>query len=623
MCGIAGAVGPLADRLQRVRVIVDLLLHRGPDEGGQFDDAQCSLAMRRLSIIDVAGGHQPIYNEGGDVVCICNGELYNYQAIALDLKEKGHVFSTKSDVEVAVHGYETWGDDFVSKINGMFALALWDARQGRLLLARDRVGKKPLYYTCLPGGLAFASELRSLLALPDVSWTVDREACRAFCLLGYFPADHTPIAQIRKVPPGHLAVWSASGLTMRGYWEPDPTQPSDTEGEAARVLLDLLRDSVRLRLISDVPVGAFLSGGLDSSLVVGIAAGALGATIPTYSVSFPGFSDHDEGIHARRVAEHFGCQHHDLPVDASQFKDLDGLVWALDEPLADPAALPTLLLSRAARKEVTVALTGEGADEVFGGYERYWLSLHGATVARRVRVIGALAGLGLRIRGTRAQDDSRWSRFLRAAAGRSQTPIAWSRAIATVPGVAWAAGWLHDAPNSQLPIPSLSTSDGSNRLLALQLDDLHTMLANGLLTKVDRMTMAASLEARCPFLDYRIVNFGLGLPDSWKIRGHTGKAILRKVAADLLPADIYQRPKHTFRVPISQWLRGPLANLAQDAASSPILSRLGVSSGARVRQLVDDHTAGRSDFSRALWALITLHLWFTMASQYANLDPSE
>ncbi len=578
--------------------------------------------MRRLSVIDLVGGHQPIYNEKRDLVCICNGELYNYQGIARDLKGLGHVFATNSDVEVAVHGYETWGDDFLTGINGMFALAIWDARRQRLLLARDRVGKKPLYYAHVEGGLVFASELRSLLAFPAATWTVDREACRAFCLLGYLPADRTPIVQIRRLPPGHLAVWDASGFTVRRYWEPEPTPPVASEAQAADVLLDLLRDSVRMRLISDVPLGAFLSGGLDSSVVVAVAAGELGARIPTFSISFPGHRDYDEGPHARGVAQHFGCQHHEIPVQPSHFDDLGSLVWALDEPLADPAALPTLLLSREARKEVTVALTGEGADEVLGGYERYWLALRGAALASRLKVLGSLAAAGLRVRGRRAGDDSRTSRLLRAAAEGGQSPLAWSHSVATAPAVGRAAGWGHDESLRSLRAARPPLPARTERLLSLQLDDLSTMLANGLLTKVDRMTMAASLEARCPFLDYRVVNFGLGLPDSWKIRGRVSKVILRRVARRVLPDDIHQRPKHTFRVPLSEWLRGPLKDLAREAASSLVLSRLGIVGGEKVRQLADDHLAGRADFPRALWALITLHLWLTEASHQVSLDAS-
>lgn len=609
--------------MQAVRTVVAGLRHHGPDDAGEFDDRDCTLAMRRLSIIDLARGHQPLFNETRDIACICNGELYNFQALARQLNDLGHVFATSSDVEVAVHGYESWGEEIVTKINGMFALALWDARHRRLLLARDRLGKKPIYYAHIGGGLAFASELRSLLAFPTVAWTVDREACRAFCLLGYLPSDRTPIAEIRRLAPGHLALWDGNGLRIRRYWEPKPAAPAASEAEAADALLEVLRDAVRLRLISDVPVGAFLSGGLDSSVVVAVAAGELGARVPTFNIAFPDNADYDEARHARRVSQLFGCEHHEIPIAASHFEDTADLVWALDEPLADPAALPTLLLSREARKEVTVALTGEGADEVFGGYERYSLALRGSRLAGRLRVLRSLAAVGLRVRGRRSGDDSRVSRLLRSAAEGGQIPLAWSRAVATAPAVAQASGWKRDEAVLALLSPGPATHAETGRLVALQLDDLSTMLPNGLLTKVDRMTMAASLEARCPFLDYRIVNFGLGLPDSWKIRGQTSKVVLRRVARRLLPREIHARPKHTFRIPLAQWLRGPLKNLAREAASSPVLSRFGIAYGEEVRQLADDHAAGRADFSRALWALITLHLWLTEAGRRVTLDPPE
>jgi asparagine synthase (glutamine-hydrolysing) len=620
VCGIAGAVGELTNRLDVVRTVVRQLLHRGPDEGGEFHDSHCSLAMRRLSIIDVAGGHQPISNETGSLVCVCNGELYNYRELTRELRDLDHVFATKSDVEVAVHGYETWGDDFVTRIHGMFALALWDARRQRLLLARDRVGKKPLYYLRLRTALVFASELRSLLTLPSVTWTVDRDACRSFCLHGYMPGNKTPITQIRRLEPGCLAIWDETGFRSRRYWAPEPAAPATTEVSGTENLLELLRESVRLRLISDVPVGAFLSGGLDSSVVVAIAAGELGARIPTFNVSFPGHKDHDESDHARLVAKHFGCEHHVIPFDPSHFDDLASTVWALDEPLADPAALPTLLLSREARSAVTVVLTGEGADEVFGGYERYALALRGSAIAARVPLLASAAAAGLRLRGKRSNDDSRWSRLLRAAAEGGENPLGWSRSAAVFPGIARASGWHlnHDVAHSTHP-PS---EQRPNRLLPVQVDDLTTMLANGLLTKVDRMTMAASVEARCPFLDHRIVSFGLGLPDSWKIRTRMSKVMLRAVAGRLLPREIQDRPKHTFRVPLAEWLRGTLKELALHAAASPVLSRLGIVNTNAVQELVADHVAGRADYSRALWALITLNLWLTEASNRFALEPA-
>ena len=620
MCGIAGAAGTIPERANAVRAMLESLVHRGPDDAGEFEDGYCTLGMRRLSIIDVAGGHQPLLNEERNIACVCNGELYNFRGLAQELKRLGHVFATGSDVEVALHGYETWGDDVIRRLNGMFALVIWDAKRRRLLLARDRLGKKPLYYTQLRDGLAFASELRSLLTLRGASWSVDLEACRAFCILGYLPSDRTPIAEIRRLLPSHLAVWGDNGLAIRPYWKPEPSPPPATEDEAVRALLDILRDAVELRLISDVPLGGFLSGGLDSSLVVAVAAGQLGARIPTFSISFPGYSDFDEAPYARLVAEQFGCDHHEIPIDPSHFADVVEVIWALDEPLADPAALPTLLLSREARKQVTVALTGEGADEVFGGYERYSLALQGSALAGRLGIFGKLATAGLTVRGRRRHDDSRMSRLLRSAAAGGQSALTWSRAVAIAPGVAQAAGWMEHEPIVPPAMYSPPDEARNGRLLPLQLDDLENMLANGLLTKVDRMTMAASLEARCPFLDYRIVNFGLGLPDFWKVRRSTTKVLLRRLGQRLLPREIHTRPKHTFRVPLAQWLRGPLKELALEATSSPLLPNLGILAPGSIETLADDHVEGRADFSRALWALITLHVWFTEARRRVTIE---
>jgi len=599
------------------------LIHRGPDDAGVFDDTDCTLGMRRLSIIDVAGGHQPLFNETRDIVCVCNGELYNFKTLTKELRRLGHIFATDSDVEVALHGYESWGDDIVRRLNGMFALAIWDVKRHRLLLARDRMGKKPLYYASVNGGLAFASELRSLMILSGASWSVDVNACRQFCAQGYFPDHRTPIVEIRRLPPSHYAVLDDRGFHLHRYWQPEPTPPPRTEDEATNNLADLLRDAVQLRLISDVPLGAFASGGLDSSVVIAIAAGRLGARIPTFSISFPGYGDFDEAPHARRVAELFGCTHHEVPVDPSRFDSIVDVVWALDEPLADPAALPTLLLSREARRTVTVALTGEGGDEVFGGYERYSLALRGTAILRRLGALRRLAAASLRLRGRRGFDDSRMSRMLRSVVYGSRDARSWSRIVAAAPGIAQAAGWTpHEFATSSVS-QNAEPHKGKERLLPLQIDDLETSLANGLLTKVDRMTMAASLEARCPFLDYRIVNFGLGLPDAWKIRGATTKILLRRLARRFLPAEITERPKHTFRVPLARWLRGPLRPLVREAASSPFLPTFGIVDTRAIAIVADDHVEGRADYSRALWSLITLHVWLHRASQQFSLERAE
>ncbi len=620
MCGIAGIVGPTPDRLGATRRILAELVHRGPDDAGEFNDDYCTLGMRRLSIIDLLGGHQPLVNETGNVACICNGELYNFQTLAPELKRLGHRFSSRSDVEIALHGYESWGEDVLQRINGMFALAIWDGPRRKLLLARDRVGKKPLYYTRLQDGLAFASELRSLLTLPNVAWSIDTEACRAFCQLGYMPGDRTPLSEIRRLAAGHLGVWTEDGFTVRRYWEPDPTPAPTSEGEAADLLFDLLQDAVRLRLISDVPLGAFASGGLDSSVVIAMAAGELGARVPTFTVSFPRYPHFDEGTYGRQVAEQFGCEHHEIPVDFSNFTDVADLAWALDEPLADPAALPTLLLSREARKVVTVALTGEGGDEVFGGYERYLLALTGSTLVRRLGFLSSLAVGGLWIRGRRRFDDSRSSRILRSAAWGRDNPLRWSAALAVAPGVSHECRRDQEQELRDTSTNARTTSDPGAELRAIQISDLEAMLANGLLTKVDRMTMAASLEARCPFLDYRIVNFGLGLPDSWKIRGTTTKILLRSIAKRLLPSRIHSRRKHTFRVPIGRWLRGPLKPLVLEATDSSYLRALGIVDDACVKRLAQDHLDERADFSRSLWALITLYLWFSEAARRCTIE---
>lgn len=619
MCGIAGAVGVLSDRISKVRLLAQSLLHRGPDDYGEYDDDLCTLAMRRLSIIDVAGGHQPISNETGDVVSVCNGEIYNFKGLRKSLETSGHKFTTHSDVEVAVHGYEAWGEDVLAKLNGMFALAIWDRRVGRLLLARDRLGKKPLYYSARTDSLLFASELRSLLAVPDSRWTVDREACQDFCLRGYFPDDRTPITEIRRLRPGHVGVWSPREFSQRRYWKPSPAAVPGDRAEARETLFELLKDAVGLRLISDVPVGAFLSGGLDSSTVIAIAAGVLNARIPTFSVTFPNSPGYDEGGHARAVAQYFRCDHHEIPMSAAEFERIEDVIWSLDEPLADPAALPTLALSRAARKQVTVALTGEGADEVFGGYERYALSMRGSQLSKWIPGAGAAARAGLALRRKKSADDSTVSRTLRAMRDGGRNALHWSRSLAVAPAVFPERIRLL---NEQWRAGERGNANGASRLSLVQLDDLENLLANSLLNKVDRMTMAASLEARCPYLDYRVVEFGLGLPDPWKMRGLTSKVLLREVARDLLPPTIFNRRKHTFRVPLASWLRGPLQPLLDAVCQSPVLAAFGIIDLVTVRQLANAHMDGHANYSRSLWALITLNVWLQEAGRRTRLDPS-
>jgi asparagine synthase (glutamine-hydrolysing) len=613
MCGIAGAVGTHPDRLVGVRRLAQELVHRGPDDFGEFDDSNCSLAMRRLSVIDLAGGHQPLHNETGDVTAICNGELYNFQVLRPRLEALGHRFATRSDIEVAIHAYESWGEGFLSEINGMFALAIWDSRHRRLLLARDRLGKKPLYYAVTPHGLSFSSELRSLLSLPEARWTIDREACRAFCASGYMPDDRTPIAEIRRLQPGHLGVWSDANFKQRPYWTVQPAEIPPRLPDARRALFELFRDAVALRLIADVPIGVFLSGGLDSSTVVAMAAGELGARMPTFNVAFPDHPGFDEADYARRVAEHFGCEHHEIPVTFRQFEDIEDVIWRLDEPLADPAALPTLILSRVARQQVTVALTGEGADEVFGGYERYVLSLLGSKLSRWVPGMSALASAGLTLRGPSNTDDSRLSRTLRAMRDAGPDAVTWSRALAEAPGArALRTGTISERRRG--------TARSEEQLSAVQRDDISSLLANGLLTKVDRMTMAASLEARCPFLDYRVVQFGLGLPDRWKVRGLTSKRLLRELTRDMLPKTLRNRRKHTFRVPVGEWLRGPMKYLVEAVCDSPVLRGFDIIDLGVVREAAAAHLAGRADYSKALWALVTLHVWLEQAAQRTQLE---
>jgi asparagine synthase (glutamine-hydrolysing) len=620
MCGITGVAGSLRGEPATLQRMNDRLRHRGPDGEGAFWSDDVGLAMRRLAIIDLNTGDQPIFNEDRTVCVVYNGEIYNFVELRAELEGRGHRFETNADTEVIVHAYEEFGPDCVERLWGMFALALWDSRQRLLLLARDRLGKKPLVYYADPAaeGVAFASELQALLAHPGVPREVEPSAIDDYLTYLYVPAPTTAYRNVRKLPPGHRLVWQAGHISVEPYWRVRfGAKRAIAEPEAVHEFGTLLRDAVRRRMIADVPLGAFLSGGMDSSSVVAEMAELSSTPVKTFSIGF-GERDFDELRYARQVAERFGTDHHELVVEPRALEVLPTLVRHYGEPYGDSSAIPTYYVAQMTRQHVTVALNGDGGDELLAGYERHWAARIAArydTVPRFVRhgLIRPLIPLLPEPRQRRAFL-RRAKRFMAAAhlpvfdrylhwVG-AYTP-AQKQTLYTPDFVAQLHGnesgrWLREA---LAPEPGLDPVDAVVRA------DTLLYLPEDLLAKVDIATMANSLEARAPFLDHRLVEFCASLPSSLKLRGRTSKWLLRSLMRDRLPPDILTRPKMGFGVPVGEWLRGDLRPLLQDTLFSPTAVQRGYFRPDAVRALVDEHLSRRADRTSHIWALLMLELW--------------
>ena len=605
ICGIASANGPVDP--ERLDEMSSMLVHRGPDSDGTLLDGEIGLAARRLSIIDLGGGDQPIANEDGTIHVVQNGEIYNHPELRVELERAGHRFETRCDTETLVHLYEEHGDGFASRLRGMFALALWDARKRRLVLARDRYGIKPLYYRPEAGGLAFASELR---ALPRGE--VDEDALEAFLAFNSIPAPLTIFRDTRKLPPGHLLKWSGGRMELQRFARPQPVAADEARsGDQAELVEELrarLRDSVRAHLLSDVPVGVLLSGGIDSSLLAAFAAEESSDRVRTFSIGFEERS-FDELGHARLVAERYGTLHHELILRPDAALLLPALADAFDEPFADSSALPTYLVSELASREVKVALSGEGGDELFGGYYTYAADL----LALRFGRLAALArpfAERLPTSTRRASFDYKAKRFARAA---HLPPLerhqAWKEIFS--PDL---RGELRGRDASFDPVDlhreRFDETDGADLLARLQDVDLGLYLVDDLLVKTDRASMAHSLEARVPYLDDVVTSFALALATRHKVRGLRKKVLLRRAAAPLLPRAIVYGKKRGFSIPAAAWLRGELEPFARDTLGADALRRQGFFDPEVVRRLIDDHVEGREDRSRQLWGLLAFTLWY-------------
>ena len=629
MCGICGIV--TADRaappdLEAVRRMNARLTHRGPDSDGVFAGEGVALAMRRLSIIDLEGGDQPIVNEDGSVTVVHNGEIYNYRELRAELERAGHRFGTHSDTEVLVHLYEEHGDEFLERLRGMFAIALWDSRQRRLLLARDRFGIKPLYYRAAAGDLSFASELKAMLEHPGFSREIDPRAVAAYLAFNSIPAPLTIFAEARKLAPGTLLSWRDGELSERRYARPRPVAAERVRRRPAAGLADelreTLRDSVRAHLVADVPVGVLLSGGVDSAGLAALAAGEEGAGVKTFSVGFEEAS-FDELDRARLVARRYGTDHHEIVLRPDAVELLPKLVEAFDEPFGDSSALPTYLVSELAAANVKVALSGEGGDELFGGYYTYVADLLAARVGRFAPLAAPLVE-ALPSSDAKVSFDYKAKRFVRAA---RLPPLERHHAWKEIFSSGQRTALLADGPESgdidrfearrhggwdplDLYRERYAETAGAEPLARLQDVDLGIYLVDDLLVKTDRSSMAHSLELRVPFLDNEVADFALGLATPLKVRGLAKKRLLRRALAPLLPREILRAPKQGFSIPVAAWLRGPLQGYARDLLSPANLERQGCFDPAAVGALLDSHCAGREDLSRQLWGLMAFTLWF-------------
>jgi asparagine synthase (glutamine-hydrolysing) len=619
MCGICGIASTNGSAVtDRVGAMSAQLVHRGPDSFGELSDGDIALAARRLSIIDLETGDQPIANEDGTLHVVQNGEIYNYRELRRELERTGHRFRTQGDTEVLLHLYEEHGDGFAERLRGMFAVAIWDGRRRRLVLARDRFGIKPLYYRSVERELAFASELR---ALPRGE--IDLDALEAFLAFNSVPAPLTIFREIRKLSPGHLLVWEDGRVELKRFARPAPIEElrEDEEAELVEELRSRLRDSVRAHLVSDVPVGVLLSGGVDSAFLTALAAEESSEPVRTFSIGFEERS-FDELADARLVAQRYGTQHRELVLRPDAASLLPALADAFDEPFADSSALPTYLVSQLAASDVKVALSGEGGDELFGGYYTYAADLIAARVGGLARFAGPLVER-LPTSTSRASFDYKAKRFVRAA---HLPPLerhhGWKE-IFSPELRAEVTGRVSRFDPVDILRARYRETAGADELARLQDVDLGIYLVDDLLVKTDRASMAHSLEARVPYLDTVVTNLALALPTRHKIRGLSKKVLLRKAAAPLLPREIVHGKKRGFSIPAAAWLRGELEPFARETLSHATLNRQGYFRPEVVERLLDDHVAGREDRSRQLWGLLAFTLWHERHVERAPQEASK
>lgn len=613
MCGIAGIYSLDGQRRLTpgvVEAMCQKIVHRGPDDQGTYANERAQIGMRRLSIIDLAGGHQPIHNEDRSVQVVFNGEIYNFRELRKELEGLGHTFYTHTDTECIVHAYEQFGTDCFARFRGMFGIAILDLRQQKLVLGRDRLGKKPLYYTTTRDGvLAFASELKCLFEVPGFEARVSNQATQDYFALGYVPEPATIYENVFKLPPAHCMVVAGGRTTLQRYWTPafEPKWDLD-ETQLTERLVEQLEDAVRVRLVSDVPFGAFLSGGIDSSVVAVLMARNLSAPVKTFTIGFKEAA-FNELPDARAVADHIGSDHHELIVEANAVTMLQDLVWYFDEPFGDSSSLPTYLVSKLAAGHVKMVLSGDGGDELFAGYERY--RKYARLEAVRRGSLG-LAGPLLRLAGA-VVPGPRGFRMGRVGQRLSQPfPDRYLSGVAlnTRDDLAML---LRPEVGDMDPFGRVRHHFGRNdvhsdmeRILS---GDMATYLTDDIMVKVDRMTMATSIESRAPLLDHQLIDFAARVPFEYKLRDGTGKYLLKQAAKQLLPASVMQKRKQGFAIPVAKWLRHDLRELLLDTLSDRRFKERGIFNERGVRACVDAHLSGKRDYSEQLWLMLTYEMW--------------
>ena len=625
VCGIAGIAGGdhrTEERINGVRRMCDAIAHRGPDDEGIGAFGDACLGMRRLSIIDLAGGHQPLCNESGSLQLVLNGEIYNYRELGRELERLGHTFHTQSDAEVAVHAYEEYGDGFLEKLRGMFAVALWDSPRGRLTLAIDRLGIKPLYHATSAKSLLFCSELTGLLASGCLPRRVDASALKEYFTLGFVPAPATIYEGVNKVQPGHVVRWTKTdGVSVQRYWDLPKVQPEPPHSmsEVRDGVRTLLLDAVRSHLVSDVPVGAFLSGGLDSSSVVALMSKVATEPVTTFTMSFPGWPQNEAPL-ARRVAEHFGTNHHELVAEPASTEVLPVLAAHFGEPFADSSALPTFLVSRMAAEHVKVVLSGDGGDELFLGYTIF-RGLRASLLAENIPAVVRSAIAKGTVRGERLARPALGDRGQQAAkrildtmlppdmAFRSKVSPLGLTAAASMLSPSIRAAWGDHDGHAAL-VSAMARRDGTADPLERYIYALTMVSLSGdMLVKVDRMSMANSLEVRVPLLDHRLVESIAALPRSVRFPGWRLKGLMKDVMADLLPDWVLTHPKQGFSIPLAAWLRGDLQSYVRDVLLSPETREAGFYDARAISTFLQRHAQDGENLAGGLWALLMFELW--------------
>ncbi len=627
MCGICGYVyrqSKGCPDLSKLKWSNETLRHRGPDDRGMVVLDNAALGMSRLSVIDLTTGHQPMANEDKTCWIVHNGEIYNFLELRQELEALGHSFRTRSDTEVILHGYREWGPDCVPRLRGMFAFAIHDGKSekrggsDRLFLARDRVGKKPLYYYRDADRFVFASEIKAILAHPGVPCRINRRVIPLFLAYGYVPAPHTIFEDIHELPPGHILIVKNGDITVREYWDvnyPHVPEPRVSVPETIEQLRNLFQEAVQLRLISDVPLGAFLSGGLDSTAVVACMARLTDQPVKTFAIGFADDPSFNELDHARKAARAYGTDHHEFVIRPDAIDLLPKLVWHYDQPFADSSAIPTYLVSKLTKEHVTVALTGDGGDELFAGYERFAAARLAEVYCRTPKVVQA----GLALLMNTLPESTRYDGFVRRARRFLEyAPLPLARRY-----LGWVGIFDLDFIGELLAYQSDSSPTSHFQSYFDRVEDVDpigqllyvnakTYLPGDLLVKTDRMSMANSLEARCPFLDHTLLEFAAQIPSRLKLRGLTTKYILKEATKGFVPQEIINRRKHGFGVPVGRWFRTDLREYVREMVLSPQAVKRGYFKKETLERLIGEHQSGKRDHGHRLWTLLTFEMWHRM-----------